>query len=293
MTLITTLLDLVSRGWTFLCRPLILLLDALFRPDRATGRIAPWKVIAWVLVNCAALFAVLNMAEARPKAALIAVFLWLHILVILGSLRVMAEEKQVLEGSLKADQMTFSVYSAVNSVSLLAVSIAFYVLGLPALIGLIEDGGIARILSRRPPIPFPYAANLACVLNEMPAVGPVINALANLTNLSPNLNAEIVYTGLAGNIARLLIVATVGFMVVRAIVLSIQQASHRRAILHSVENGHGRWDLIEQRILRLPHGLADRLHRLAEREKDSVIRHRIEATLTRLAHPFRAKVAAK
>ena len=288
MTIITSLLDLVNRAWTLLCRPLILLLDALFRPDRESGTIRPWKIFAWLLANCAVLFAVLNLADERTKAALIAAFLLLHILVILGGLRVMAEEKQVLEGSLTADKMTFSVFSTVNNVAMLSVSIAFYVLGLPALIGLIEDGGIA-LLSRRPRILNAYSDNLACVLNEMPAVGPVINALANLTNLSPNLNAEIVYTGLAGNIARLFIVATVGFMVVRAIVLRIQQESHRRAILNSVEKGHGRWDLIEQRLLRLPHGLADRLHRIAAREKDGAIRHRIEATMSRLAHPFSRK----
>ena len=73
----------------------------------------------------------------------------------------------------------------------------------------------------------------------MPAVGPILHAAANLTGLSPNLNADIAYTGLVGNFVRLVIVATVGFVIVRAIVLRLQQASHRTAILHSVEQRHG------------------------------------------------------
>ena len=280
----TAIIDLVDRAWTTLSRPLIVLLNVLFRPDRTDGSISRWKVTAWLIFNCAALGLTLNVVHPSYRTALIAAFLLLHILIILSGLRVMSEEKKVLEGSLPAEKMTFSVFDAVNSVPMLAASIVFYVLGLPALIGLIEDGGLARILSRRPPIAIPYLANLACVLNEMPGVGPVLNAAANLGGLSPNLNAEIVYSGLAGNAARLIIVATVGFVIVRAIVLRMQQASHRAAILRSVEGKHGHWDLVHSRLLRLPHSMAERFRHIAASETDTSLRQRLEATLAKLGH---------
>ena len=130
----------------------------------------------------------------------------------------------------------------------------------------------------------PYASNLACVLNEMPAVGTIINMAANLTKLSPNLNAEIVYEGLVGNFIRLLIVATVGFVIVRAIVLRLQQASHQVAIMKTVEEKHGQWDLVHSRMLRMPHDLAERLRHMAGLEKETHLRERIEATLARFGH---------
>jgi hypothetical protein len=285
MTALTIAINLVDRVWTTLCRPLIMLLNVVFRPDPTDGSIGKWKLLAWFLVNCGGLILALRVADPRVRSGLIGLFVLVHILVILGSLRVMSEEKKVLEGSLAPDQMTFSVYDAVNSIPVLSVSIVFYILGLPALIGVIEEAGIAQILSRRPAIGFPYAANLACVLNEMPAVGPILHASANLTGLSPNLNADIVYTGLAGNFVRLVIVGTVGFVIVRAIVLRLQQASHREAILNSVEQRHGHWDLVHSRLLRLPHKLADRLRRLGASETDGSMRQRIEPILSRLGHP--------
>ena len=118
----------------------------------------------------------------------------------------------------------------------------------------------------------------------MPGVGPVLNAAANLGGLSPNLNAEIVYSGLAGNAARLIIVATVGFVIVRAIVLRMQQASHRAAILRSVEGKHGHWDLVHSRLLRLPHSMAERFRHIAALETDATLRQRLEATLAKLGH---------
>ena len=287
MTALTIAINLVDRVWTTLCRPLIMLLNVVFRPDPMDGSIGTWKVFAWLLVNCAGLILALRVADPGVRSVLIGLFLLVHILVILGSLRVMSEEKKVLEGSLAPDQMTFSVYDAVNSIPLLSASIAFYVLGLPALIGVIEEAGIAQILSRRPAIGFPYAANLACVLNEMPAVGAILHAAANLTGLSPNLNADIAYTGLVGNFVRLVIVATVGFVIVRAIVLRLQQASHRVAILNSVEQRHGHWDLVHSRLLRLPHKLVDRLRHLAASQTDGSMRQRIETILSRLAHPHK------
>ena len=212
MTALTIAINLVDWVWTTLCRPLVMLLNVVFSPIEWTARSAHGRCSGRLLVNCAG-GPDPGIAGGRPgvRSVLIGLFLLVHILVILGSLRVMSEEKKVLEGSLAPDQMTFSVYDAVNSIPLLSASIAFYVLGLPALIGVIEEAGIAQILSRRPAIGFPYAANLACVLNEMPAVGAILHAAANLTGLSPNLNADIVYTGLVGNFVRLVIVATVGF----------------------------------------------------------------------------------
>jgi hypothetical protein len=59
---------------------------------------------------------------------------------------------------------------------------------------------------------------------------------------------------------------------------------HRVAILNSVEQQHGHWDLVHSRLLRLPHKLADRLRHIAASETDGSVRQRIEATLSRLAH---------
>ena len=70
------------------------------------------------------------VAIARVRLGLIGLFVLVHILVILGSLRVMSEEKKVLEGSLAPDQMTFSVHDAVNCIPVLSASIVFYILGL-------------------------------------------------------------------------------------------------------------------------------------------------------------------
>ncbi len=280
-------LDLMDRAWTTLCRPLIGLLNVLFQPNRSDGSISIWRIMAWVVFNCAALYGIMAISSSNPRSTLVALFLLLHILIVVSSLRVMSEEKKVLEGSLAADQMTFSVYDAVNCVSLLSVSIVFYVLGLPALIGIIEDDGIARILSKRPPIAIPYLANLSCVLNEMPGIGPILNATASLSGLSPNLNADIIYSGIAGNIARLVIVATVGFVIVRAIVLRMQQASHQAAIVRSIEDKHGNWDLAHTRLLRMPRHLLEKLRHAASVERDSAVRHRIGETLARLGHTLR------
>ena len=275
---------LIDGVWTTLSRPLIGLLNMLFRPDRTDGAIAGWRIVAWIAVNCAVLFGILASPGARMNALFVGLFLLLHILIVVSSLRVMSEEKKVLEGSMTESQMTFSVYDAVNSVSLLSVSILFYVLGLPALIGLVEDGGIARILSKRPPIGIPYLANLSCVLNEIPGIGPILYAAANLSGLSPNLNADIVYSGIVGNLMRLVIVATVCTVIVSAIVLRLQQASHRAAILRSIEDRHGSWDLVHTRMLRVPRHLSEKLRHLAGLERDSGVRHRIGETLRRLGH---------
>lgn len=276
--------SLFKRGWTALCRPLIVVLNAAFRPAPADGSIGAWKILAWIIMNCVALYAALTFTGGTVKPALIGAFLLLHILIILSSLRIMSEEKKVLEGSLAPDRMTFSVFDAVNSAPLLSASIAFYVLGLPALIGVIEDGGIAKILSRRPSLPTVYAANLTCVLNEVPVVSQLMRAAANLSGLSENLNADIAYSGIIGNIIQLLIVATVGFIIVQAIVLRLQQASHRLAILASIGKPNGYTDQLHARLLRLPRAFAERLKSVAALEKDTSLQHHIQALLQRFGH---------
>lgn len=283
MAALTGILRLIDRLWTALCRPLIIVLNMIFRPRSTDGAISKWKILLWLVANCVALGAVLVFASGYARAALFALLLLAHILIIFASLRVMSEERQVLEGSLAPEKMTFSVFDAVNNVLLLATSIIFYVLGLPVLLGVIEESGIARILTSKPVLPVPYLSNLACVLNEMPGVGPVINALANVAGLSKNLNAEIVYTGVIGNAARLFTALTVGYMVVRAIIYRVQQASHQRAIVRSVETGHTRWEAVEARLLRIPKGMAAKLHDFAAKHKDTDIRSRIEKTLARLS----------
>ncbi len=276
--------SLFDRGWTALCRPLIVALNAAFRPAPVDGAISAWKIFAWILMNCVALYAALTFTSGTVKPALIGIFLLLHILIIVSSLRIMSEEKKVLEGSLAPDRMTFSVFDAVNSAALLSASIAFYVLGLPALIGVIEDGGIAKVLSRRPPLPTAYAANLACVLNDMPVVGQLMRAAANLSGFSPNLNADIAYTGIVGNFIQLLIVATVGFVIIQAIVLRLQQVSHRHAILASLANPNGHTHQLQARLLRLPRAFAERLKHLAASETETTLRQHIEAILARFGH---------
>ena len=276
--------NIFDRAWTAFCRPLIAGLNLAFRPSPRDGSIRAWKIAAWLLINCVALYAALTYAGGMAKPALIGLFLWLHIVIIVSSLRVMSEEKKVLEGSLSPDRMTFSVLDAVNSAALLSASIAFYVLALPALIGVIEDGGIARILSRKPRLPTAYAANLACVLNEVPVVGQLMRAAANLGGLSDNLNADIAYTGIIGNIVQLLIVATVGFVIVQAIVLRLQQASHRQAILASIGARSPYSEHLHGRLLRLPGAFAERLKHIAAAEKEIGMRQLIESTLARFGH---------
>ena len=99
MTALTIAINLIDRVWTTLCRPLVMLLNVVFRPDPMDGSIGTWKVFAWLLVNCAGLALALRVADPGVRSGLIGLFLLVHILVILGSLRVMSEEKKVLEGS--------------------------------------------------------------------------------------------------------------------------------------------------------------------------------------------------
>src|SRR4029079_10420866 len=94
----------------------------------------------------------------------LAVFLIVHILIISGSLRIMYEEKQVMEGALAADKMTFSALDAVNNVPILASSTLFYIFGVAALIQTVERTGLAQILRNRPTLNNEYGEYLTCVL---------------------------------------------------------------------------------------------------------------------------------
>ncbi len=135
-------------------------------------------------------------------------FLLTHILIMMSSLRIMYEEKRVMEGAMKPEAMRFSAFDAVNNLPILASSVVFYVLGLAALIQTVERSGLALILRHRPDLMNEYGGYLACVLNEVPVVSSVLNAWANLVNMSDNITAQIVYNGWTGNGVRIWIVAS-------------------------------------------------------------------------------------
>ena len=46
MTALTIAINLVDCVWTTLCRPLVMLLNVVFRPDPMDGSIGAWKVFA-------------------------------------------------------------------------------------------------------------------------------------------------------------------------------------------------------------------------------------------------------
>ncbi|MEI9898850.1 MAG: hypothetical protein WDN31_00575 [Hyphomicrobium sp.] len=199
----------------------------------------------------------------QPLFWSLSAYLIVHILIIASSLRIMYEEKRVMEGSLSADKMTFSALDAVNNVPILASSTAFYILGLAALIQTVEHTGLAQILRHRPTLGNEYGEYLACVLNEIPIVNSVISAWANLVDLSDNLNAQIVYNGLTGNSVRLVIVVTLSIIVVRALLLRLQQWSHQVSMAHALENGTVSPDAVKKRLVRVPTTLNSRLMRSA------------------------------
>ncbi len=283
MSALAAIMNFFERVWTGLCRPLIAILNVIFRPAPADGHISPWRIGVWVAFNCALLFMALNAGALHIRPLMIGAFLLLHVLIILGSLRVMSEEKSVLEGTLAANALTFSVTDAVNNLPLLAISVVFYVLGLPALIDQIESANLAQILSQKPVMSNRYVTYLTCVLNEVPLFGPIIYAAASLTGVSKNINADIVYAGLTGNAMRLFVVATVGTIVVRAIVLRLQQATHKAAIARSLESGDSHVDRIRGRLARISPDLRARLERTIDTHVDDVVRHRVKDALARLA----------
>ena len=210
-----------DKAWTSVCWPLIGLLNFVFRPDHQTGDVALWKVVLWLAANAAVLYFAIADLDTQPLLWMLTAFLAVHILIIASSLRIMYEEKRVMEGSLAADKMTFSALDAVNNVPILASSTAFYILGLAALIETVEHTGLAQILRQRPTLNSEYGEYLACVLNEVPIVTSLLNAWANLVHLSDNLSAQIVYNGWTGNAVRLVIVVTLSIVVVRALAAAV------------------------------------------------------------------------
>ena len=276
------LVAFVDLVWTGLCRPLVGVLNIVLRPDPDDGRIGFFRVLLWVAINCAVLALALISGALHIRPLSIGLFLLFHVLIILASLRVMSEEKQVMEGLMTAGAMTFSATAAVNNVGVLASSIVFYVLGLPALIDQIEAAGLATILSHKPEIVSRYGSYLTCVLNEMPLLGPLVYAGANLSGMSKNINGEIVYAGLLGNAARLFIVATVGFVVVRAIVLRFQQSTHKAAMARSLAHDDGHFETIRHRLARVPPDMRAMLEHMSGTHADHAVRHRLKDALARL-----------
>jgi hypothetical protein len=271
--------------WTSLCWPLIGILNFFFRPDPQTGAVALWKVALWLAANTAILYLAVTGLNTQPLFWTLAVFLVVHILIISGSLRIMYEEKRVMEGSLSAGKMTFSALDAVNNVPILASSTVFYVLGLAALIQTVEHTGLAQILRNRPTLNHEYGEYLACVLNEVPIVTSVLNAWANLVDLSDNLSAQIIYNGWTGNAVRLIIVVTLSIIVVRALLLRLQQWSHQISMAHALENGTVSPDSIKKRLVRVPTTLNSRLMRSALTHPDTAVRRRALAAMARLEVP--------
>lgn len=274
-----------DKAWTSICWPLIGLLNFLFRPDPQTGDVAIWRVVLWLAANVAVLYFAVAGLRTQPLFWSLSAFLLAHILIIASSLRIMYEEKRVMEGSLSADKMTFSALDAVNNVPILASSTAFYILGLAALIQTVEHTGLAQILRHRPTLNNEYGEYLACVLNEIPIVNSLVSAWANLVDLSDNLNAQIVYNGWTGNGVRLAIVVTLSIIVVRALMLRLQQWSHQVSMAHALENGTVSPDAVKKRLVRVPTTLNSHLMRSALTHPDTAVRRRALAAMARLEVP--------
>ncbi len=208
---------------------------------------------------------------------------------MMSSLRIMYEEKRVMEGSLKPEAMRFSAFDAVNNLPILASSVAFYILGLAALMQTVERAGLAHLLRHRPKLINEYGEYLACVLNEVPVVSSVINAWANLVHLSDNMTAQIVYNGWAGNGVRLLIVATISVIVVRALLLRFQQWSHQIAMAHAIETGAASPENVKKRLVRVPTTLRNHLMATALANPDTSARRRALSAMAKLEVPHFAR----
>jgi len=281
----TRLFGALDKLWTGVCWPLIGLLNLFFRPDPQTGDVALWKVALWLAANAALLYFAVAGLQVQPLFWSLSAFLVVHILIIASSLRIMYEEKRVMEGSMDAEKMTFSALDAVNNVPILASSTAFYILGVAALIQTVEHTGLAQILRHRPTLNNEYGEYLACVLNEIPVVNSVLNAWANVVKLSDNLSAQIVYNGITGNSVRLIIVVTLSIIVVRALLLRFQQWSHQISMAHALENGTVSPDSVKKRLVRVPTTLNSRLMRAALTHPDTAVRRRALAAMARLEVP--------
>jgi hypothetical protein len=281
----TRLFGAFDRAWTSICWPLIGMLNFIFRPDPQTGTVALWRVAGWLAANMAVLYLAVAGLKTQPLFWSLCAFLLVHILIIASSLRIMYEERRVMEGSLSADKMTFSALDAVNNVPILASSTTFYILGLAAIIQTVEHTGLAQILRHRPTLNNEYGEYLACVLNEIPIVNSLLNAWANLAKLSDNLSAQIVYNGITGNAVRIAIVVTLSIIVVRALMLRLQQWSHQVSMAHALENGTVSPDAVKKRLVRVPTTLNSRLMRSALTHPDSAVRRRALAAMARLEVP--------
>ncbi len=123
------------------------------------------------------------------------------------------------------------------------------------------------------------------MLNEVPIVTSVVNAWANLVNLSDNLSAQIVYNGWTGNAVRLIIVVTLSIIVVRALLLRLQQWSHQLSMAHALENGTVSPESVKKRLVRVPTTLNSQLMRSALTHPDTAVRRRALAAMARLEVP--------
>lgn len=275
----------LDKAWTSVCWPLIGFLNLIFRPDPQTGDVPGWKVLLWLLANGAVLSAAVLDLGDRPLFWTLIFFLAVHILIIMSSLRIMHEERRVMEGSLAADKMTFSALDTVNNVSILASSTAFYIFGLAALIQTVERAGLAQILRSRPTLPNEYSEYLACILNEIPIVSTLLNAWANIAKFSDNLSAQIVYSGVTGNAVRVFIVVTLSIIVIRAFLLRFQQWGHAVSMAHALENGTVGPDAVKTRLVRVPTTLNSHLMKAALTHPDTAVRRRALAAMARLEVP--------
>jgi hypothetical protein len=278
-----------DRAWTASCWPLIGILNFIFRPDPQTGHVGIGKIMVWLAANATILYLAVMDLTGRPLFWTLVWFLLTHILIMMSSLRIMYEEKRVMEGSLKPEAMTFSAFDAVNNLPILASSVIFYVLGLAALIQTVENSGIAQILRAKPTLITEYGSYLACVMNEIPVVSSIINAWANLVQLSDNITAQIVYNGWTGNSVRLWIVITISVIVVRALLLRFQQWSHQLAMAHAIETGAASPESVRKRLVRVPTTLRNHLMHAALAHPDTSARRRALSAMAKLDVPHFAR----
>ncbi len=275
----------LDRAWTAVCWPLIGILNFFFRPDHQTGAVSLWKVGVWLCVNAVILYLAVTDLAGQPLFWTLVAFLAVHILIMLSSLRIMYEEKRVLEGSLAPEHMTFSAFDAVNNISILASSVIFYILGLAAFIQTVERSHLASILKQRPDFLYDYGEYLACVLNEVPIVTTIVNAWANLTKVTDNMSADIVYNGWTGNGVRLFIVITISIIVVRAFLLRFQQWSQQIAMANAIEEGTASPEAMEKRLVRMPTTFKNHLMTTALTHPDGAVRRRAISAMSRLNVP--------
>ena len=279
----------IDRAWTAACGPLITILNILFRPDPQTGAVSAWKIMLWLVANGVILYLAVHDLTARPLFWTLLGFLVVHILIMLSCLRIMSEEKRVMEGSQQPETMPFSALDAVNNLPILASSVAFYILGLAALIQTVERSGLAQILRQKPSLLNEYGEYLACVVNEIPIVNVLLAAWANLAELSDNLTAEIVYDGITGNSVRVLIAVTISVVVLRALLLRFQQWSQQISMANAIEEGTTSPESVKKRLVRVPTTLRSHLMRAALAHPDTSVRRRALSAMAKLDVPHFAR----